>query len=121
MLVGEALLLTLMMNHATMGSCSDEESGRSSTFYELRARGYVSELYSEDFQGKEVCHRTDNRNVEIIMSVGSRVPGLKREMVSVYKLCCELNIRLTVEWVSRNELHELSRVENATDYMLSLY
>ena len=39
----------------------------------------------------------------------------------VYKLCRELNIRISVEWVSRNDncvADELSRVEDATDYML---
>ena len=62
-----------------------------------------------------------NRNAEIITSVGSRVPGPNREMVSVYKLCCELNIWLSVGLVSVNDsstAHELSRVEDATDYML---
>ena len=54
-----------------VGSWSEEESGRSSTFPGLRAIRYVLELYSEDLRGKEVCHRTDNRNAEIIMSVVS--------------------------------------------------
>jgi len=56
-----------------------------------------------------------------MMSVGSRVPDLHREAVLVYKLCRELNIRLSVEWVSRDDnsiADELSRVEDATDYML---
>ena len=104
-----------------VGSWSEEESGKSSTFRELRAIRYVLESYSEDLRGKEVCHRTDNRNAESIMSVGSRVPDLHREAVLVYKLCRELNIRLSVEWVSRNDnstADELSRVEDATDYML---
>ena len=103
-----------------MGSWSEEESGRSSTFHELRAIWYVLESYSEDLRGKEVCHRTDNRNAEI-MSVGSRVPDLHREAVMVYKLCRELNILLSVEWVSRNDNNtadELSRVDDATDYTL---
>lgn len=104
-----------------VGSWSEEESGRSSTFRELRAIRYVLESYSGDLRGKEVCHRTDNRNAEIIMSVGSRIPDLHREAVLVYKLCHELNIRLSVEWVSRDDnsiADELSRVEDATDYML---
>ena len=104
-----------------MGSWSEEESGRSSTFRELRAIRYALESYSSDPRGKEVCHRTDNRNTEIIISVGSRVPDLHREAVSVYKLCRDLNIQLSVEWVSRNDnsvADELSRVEDATDYML---
>ena len=65
--------------------------------------------------------KSDNRNAEIIMSVGSRIPDLHREVVLVYKLCRELNIRLSVEWVSRNDnsiADELSRVEDATDYIL---
>ena len=49
------------------------------------------------FMEKEVCHRTDNRNTEIIMSVGSRVPDLHREAVLVYKHCHKLNIWLSVE------------------------
>ena len=49
-----------------VGSWSEEESGRSSTFCELRAIRYVKELYSYNLQGKEVCHKTDNRNAEII-------------------------------------------------------
>lgn len=104
-----------------VGSWSEEESDMSSTFRELRAIRYVLELYSSDLRGKEVCCRTDNRNAEIIMSVGSRVPDLHREAVLVYKLCRELNIRLSVEWVRRNDnsiADELSRVEDATDYML---
>ena len=84
-------------------SWSEEESSRSSTFRELRAIRYVLESYSDDLRGKEVCHRTDNRNAEIILSVGSRIPDLHREAVLVYKLCRELNIRLSVEWVSRND------------------
>ena len=69
-----------------VGSWSEEESGRSSTFRELRAIQYVLESYSDDLRGKEVCHRTDNRNAEIILSVGCRIPDLHREVVLVYKL-----------------------------------
>ena len=49
------------------------------------------------------------------------VEYLHRETVLVYKLCRELNIRLSVEWVTRNDnciADELSRVEDATEYML---
>ena len=94
--VGEALLFTLMVNQ--LWEAGRRKSDRSSTFRELRAIRYVLESYSSDFRGKEVCHRTDNRNAEIIMSVGSRVPDLHREAVLVSKICCELNIRLSVEW-----------------------
>ena len=104
-----------------VGSWSEEESSRSSTFRVLRDIRYVLESYSDDLRGKEVCHRTDNWNAEIVLSVGSRIPDLHREAVLVYKLCRELNIRLPVEWVSRNDnciADELSRVEDAADCML---
>ena len=39
--------------------------------FTYRAIRYVLESYSYDLRGKEVCHKTDNRNAEIIMSVGS--------------------------------------------------
>ena len=90
-----------------MVSWSEEESGRSSTFLELRAIWYVLESYNSHLHGKEVCHRDDNRNAEIIMSVGSPVPDLHREAVLVNKLCCELKIRLSVEWVSPNDNKQL--------------
>lgn len=91
---------------------------KSSTFRELRAIRLVLESYGKDLQGKEVCHRTDNKNAEIIISVGSRVPELQLEAVAVYKLCRELNIRLSVEWLSRDdnvEADELSRIEDTND------
>ena len=110
--VGEASLFTLMVNRLW-------EAGQRKRA--ARAIRYALESYSDDLRGKEVCHRTDNRNAEIILSVGSRIPDLHREAVLVYKLCRELNIRLSVEWVSRNDnciADELSRVEDVTDYML---
>ena len=68
-----------------------------------------------------MLHRTNNRNAEIVLSVGSRNKELHMEAVAVYRLCRELGIRLTVEWVSRDEntrADELSRLEDSNDYML---
>ena len=68
-----------------------------------------------------MLHRTDNRNAEIVLSVGSRIKELHMEAVAVYRLCRELGMRLTVEWVSRDEntrADELSRLEDSNDYML---
>ena len=87
----------LINGKPALGSWSEDESGRSSTFSELRAIQYVLESYSDNLRGKEECNRTDHRNAEIILSVGSQIPDLHREAVLVYKLCCKLNIRLSVE------------------------
>ena len=104
-----------------VGSWSLEEMGRSSTFREPRATRRVLESFAPHLKGSEVLHRTDNKNTEIILSFGSRKADLHAEAVSIYKLCRVYDIRLTVEWVSRdyNEVaDELSRIEDANDYML---
>ena len=103
------------------GSWSREESGKSSTFREVTAIRRVLESFADKVRGKDVLHRTDNRNAEIVLSVGSRNKELHMEAVAVYKLCRELGMRLSVEWVSRDEntrADELSRLEDSNDYML---
>ena len=104
-----------------VGSWSLEEMGRSSTLRELRATRRVLEALAPHLKGSEVLHRTDNKNTEIILSIGSRQADLHDEAVSVYKLCRAYDIRLTVEWVSLDYnvvADELSRIEDENDYML---
>ena len=94
---------------------------KSSSFREVKAIRLVLESYSEELRGKDVLHRTDNKNAEIVLSVGSRKKELHQEAVAVYKLCRQLNIRLSVEWVSRDnnvEADILSRFDDPNDYML---
>ena len=97
-------------------SWSLEEMERSSTFRELQATWRVPES-----EGSKVLHRTDNKNTEIILSIGSRKADLHDEAVSIYKLCRAYDIHLTVEWVSHDYnvvADELLRIEDANDYML---
>ncbi len=56
-----------------------------------------------------------------ILFVGSRKWDLHQDAIEIYKLCKENNIRLSVEWVSRDEnVHAdaLSRTDDANDYKL---
>ena len=85
------------------GCWSSADCMKSSTFRDVKAIRLVLESYSEVLRGKEVLHRTDNRNAEVVLSVGSRIKELHREAVAIYKLCRELNMRLSVEWVSRDD------------------
>ena len=85
-----------------VGSWPLEEMGRSSTFHELRATRRVVESLASHLKGSKVLHRTDNKNTVIILSIGSRKTDLHDEAVSIYKLCQAYDIRLTVEWVSRD-------------------
>ena len=104
-----------------VGSWSVDESNKSSTFRELWATGLVLKSFAPLLRGKEVLHRTDNKNTEIILSIGSRKSDLHNEAVNIYRLCREFNIRLTVEWISRDlngVADELSRIEDSNDYKL---
>ena len=67
-----------------------------------------------------MLHHTDNRNVEIIFSVGSRKKKLHMEATVVYRLCWELGMCLPVEWASRDEnmrADELLTFEDSNDYI----
>ncbi|XP_028405221.1 uncharacterized protein LOC114527722 [Dendronephthya gigantea] len=104
-----------------VGSWSKEESVRSSTFRELRAARLVLASLASQLAGKEVRHRTDNQGAERIMTVGSRNQDLHMEAVLIYQICRQHNIRLTVEWGSRdwNDTADgLSRLDDPDDYML---
>lgn len=93
--------------HAAVGSWSVDKSKKSSTFRELRATSLVLESFAPQLRGKEVLHRTDNKNTEIILSLASRKADLHNEAVNIYRLCREFNIRLTVESISR-DLNEVA-------------
>ena len=76
---------------------------------------------ADEVRGEDVLHCIDNKNAEIVLSVGSCNKQLHMEAVAVYKLRRELGMRLTVEQVSRDEnmrADELSRSEDSNDCML---
>ena len=79
-----------------------EEKKESSTYRELLALRdiYVTDLCSS-FKGQVVRHLTDNKAVESVMVVGSRVPKLQEMVVSIYRKCKEADVTLLVEWRSR--------------------
>ena len=103
-------------------SCwSETEVHKSSTWREIRATRLVLQSLIPSLQGREVRHRTDNMNTVHILSVGSRKQDLHLEAVEIYKLCQKNGIRLSVEWVSRDDNEQadtLSRAEDANDYSL---
>ena len=88
---------------------------------EMTAIRCVLESFADEVRGKDMLHCIDNRNDKIVLSMGSRNKELHMEAVRVYRLCRELGMRLTVEWVSKDEnmrADKLSRLENSNDYML---
>ena len=104
-----------------MGNGSVKESKMSSNFRKLRATSFVLQSFAPQLRGKEVLHRTDDKNTEIILFVGSRKADLHKGAVNIYKLCRSFDIRLTVEWISRDlnkKADEISRIEDCNDYYM---
>lgn len=77
---------------AAVGSWSEEEARGSSTFRELRGARRVLESFAPQRKGREVLHRTDNKNAKTILSVGSHTKNLHQEAVMIYELCRKYNI-----------------------------
>ena len=103
------------------GCWSEADRKRSSTWREIRGTKLVLQSLVDSLKGKEVLHRTDNQNTVHILSVGSRKQDLHQDAIDIYKLCQQNNIRLSVEWVSRDDnvqADTLSRTEDANDYKL---
>ena len=48
------------------GCWSSADCLKSSTFREVKAIRLVLESYCEEVRGKEVLHRTDNKNAELV-------------------------------------------------------
>ena len=94
---------------------------RSSTWRELRAVRMVLQATMRNLQGKKVCHKTDNQNVERIISNGSRVASLQAEAVAIYELCMQHFVHLSVQWIPR-EMNQradyLSKFVCRDDYRL---
>lgn len=104
------------------GSWTPEEAEQSSTWRELRATHLVLLSYVDQFHGKEVRHRTDNKNVELVLQIGSSSKLIHDEVIAIYKLCRQNAIRLYPEWVPRKhniEADYLSRQTDQDDYMLN--
>lgn len=85
------------------GCWSEADRKRSSTWTGIRGTKLVLQSLVDSLKGKEVLHRTDNQNTVRILSVSSRKQDLHQDAIDIYKLCQENNIRLSVEWISRND------------------
>jgi len=51
--------------------------------------------------GKNSTHKSDYRNVEHILKVGSAKAKLHSEAVAIYTLCRQYNIHLEPKWIAR--------------------
>ena len=74
-------------------------------------------------QGQILKHRIDNKNVERVLSVGSRTPDLQELVIDIFLLCIQHNIQLVPEWIPREEnvvADEISKTIDVDDYICSV-
>ena len=70
-----------------MGTWTPDEANQSSTWRELRGTHMVLSSFAPQLQGKEVRHRTDNKNVESVLQIGSSSKLIHDEVLAIFKLC----------------------------------
>ena len=84
-----------------IGTWTEQESVRSSTWRELEAVNRSIDLLKVKLSGHCVKLCTDNKNVKIILEIGNRKPYLHCIALDIREKCNELGIRLEPFWVSR--------------------
>ena len=76
-----------------MGAWTPDEANQSSTWRDLRGTHLVLSCFAQQLQGKEVRHRTDNKNVESVLQIGSPSKLIHKEVIAIFKLCRKWAIR----------------------------
>ena len=98
------------------GSWTAEEAKQSSTWRELVAVSRVLKSMVLKLSGKRVHWFTDNLNIVHILKVGSRKPQLHEEVLKVFNMCVEHQIKLEPEWVPREENTIADCISRIVDY-----
>ena len=74
------------------GNFSEYEAGKSSTWRELQRTFNILSSSVQLIQGQILKYHTDNKNVERVVSVGSRTPELQEQVIGIFRLCIQYNI-----------------------------
>ena len=70
-----------------MGAWTPDDANKSSTWRELQGTHLVLSSFDQQLQGKEVRHRTDNKNAELVLQIGSPSKLINDEVIAIFKLC----------------------------------
>ena len=111
---------------------SYEESRKSSTHREILAfYDFYTSHKAEKYRNCNILHYTDNMNCETILTVGSRNFSLHFYVLKIFLAWRELNLKVSVQYVSRNseiiqfadtetknfDLHDYSLDEASFEYV----
>ena len=89
--------------HEVAGSWDIHQLSFSSTLKELMAVKYVLISLIDKLSGCSVKWFTDNRNVALILNIGSKKSHLQHEILQIFNICYPRSIGIDIEWIPRAE------------------
>lgn len=111
-------------NSEVLGTWSEAEKSKSSTWRELETVNRVLRSTVTCLEGQSVQWYTDNRNVVSIIEKGSKKPELQDIAQSIHDSCQRNVISLDAVWISRNrneKADHLSRCRDSDDWYIEEY
>ena len=108
--------------HEVAGSWDIHQLSFSSTLKELLAVKYVLISLIDKLSGFSVKGFTDNKNVALILNIGSKKPHLQHEILQIFNICYPRSIGIDIEWIPRtgNEQPDyLSKMYDDNDWGIS--
>ena len=100
--------------HEVAGSWDIHQLSSSSTLKELLAVKYVLISLIDKLSGFSVKWFTDNKNLALILNIGSKKPHLQHEILQIFNICYPRSIGIDIEWIPRTKNEQ-------SDYLSKMY
>lgn len=108
-------------NSDVVGSWSEREKEKSSTWRELEAVNRVLKSSDVSLEGQGVQWYTDNKNVVSIIQKGSKRADLQEKAIEIHEVCNRCHININPVWICRDrnkKADELSRCSDSDDWYI---
>eukprot|EP00057_Strongylocentrotus_purpuratus_P017653 XP_011672127.1 PREDICTED: uncharacterized protein LOC105442056 isoform X3 [Strongylocentrotus purpuratus] len=105
-----------------VGSWSNVEAVKSSTWRELEAMKRTLFSFERELKGQNVQLNTDNKNVVSILKKGSKKSELQEQAISIHNKCESSNITVDPVWIRREtncKADNLSRRGDSDDWFIT--
>ena len=89
---------------------------------ELLAVKYVIISLIDKFSGSSIKWYTDNKNVALMLNIGSKKQHLQSEIMQIFNICYPRSINIDIEWIPRTQNERadyLSKIYDDNDWGIS--
>ena len=83
---------------------------------------YVIISLIDKLSGSSIKWYTDNKNVALILNIGSKKQHLQSEVMQIFNICCPRSINIDIEWIPRTQNERadyLSKIYDDNDWGIS--